>query len=164
MAARGRVAKASRMLDGVFRLWSEQLDLVAESGADLDAGAMWRALETEIGPREEVMAASALLGELIGSAGADRGGGQEQRGGQPVVGVAGSFVFEVVGQRGAGVGGEVHVPGGAALAPHSADLRLFRCPQLGRAVRGELVSVRQPDDVPDAGCPGLARSPWPSCP
>ncbi|MFE9933749.1 hypothetical protein [Streptomyces sp. NPDC005533] len=48
-AARGRVAKASRMLDGVFRLWSEQQDLVAESGADLDAGAMWRALETEIG-------------------------------------------------------------------------------------------------------------------
>jgi hypothetical protein len=60
VAARGRVAKASRMLDGVFRLWSEQLDL--------DAGAMWRALETEIGPREEVMAASALLGELIGPA------------------------------------------------------------------------------------------------
>ncbi|WP_406048686.1 hypothetical protein OG280_06005 [Streptomyces virginiae] len=37
------------MPDGVFRLWSEQQDLVAESGADLDAGAMWRALETEIG-------------------------------------------------------------------------------------------------------------------
>lgn len=68
VAARGRVAKASRMLDGVFRLWSEQLDLVAESGVDLDAGAMWRALETEIGPREEVMAASGLLGELIGPA------------------------------------------------------------------------------------------------
>jgi TnpA family transposase len=29
---------------------------------------MWRALETEIGPREEVMAASVLLGELIGPA------------------------------------------------------------------------------------------------
>ncbi|MDF2256007.1 Tn3 family transposase [Streptantibioticus ferralitis] len=68
LAARPRVAKASRMLDGVFRLWSEQLDLVTESDADLDAGAMWRALETEIGPREEVMAASALLGELIGPA------------------------------------------------------------------------------------------------
>ncbi|MEV7445727.1 Tn3 family transposase [Streptomyces sp. NPDC091204] len=68
LAARPRMAKASRMLDGVFRLWSEQLDLITESGADLDAGAMWRALETEIGPREEVMAASALLGELIGPA------------------------------------------------------------------------------------------------
>ncbi|MFJ1900516.1 Tn3 family transposase [Streptomyces sp. NPDC088115] len=68
LAARPRVAKASRMLDGVFRLWSEQLDLVTESGADLDAGAMWRALEIEIGSREEVMAASALLGELIGPA------------------------------------------------------------------------------------------------
>ncbi|MFF4795559.1 Tn3 family transposase [Streptomyces sp. NPDC001276] len=68
IAARGRVAKASRMLDGVFRLWSEQLDLVAEHEADLDPGAMWRALEAQIGPREEVMAASALLGELIGPA------------------------------------------------------------------------------------------------
>jgi hypothetical protein len=56
------------MLEGVFRLWSEQLDLVAESGADLDAGAMWRALESELGPREEVMAASVLLGELTGPA------------------------------------------------------------------------------------------------
>lgn len=44
------------------------MDLVTESGADLDAGAMWRALEIEIGSREEVMAASALLGELIGPA------------------------------------------------------------------------------------------------
>jgi hypothetical protein len=38
VAARGRMAKASRMLDGVFRLWSE-LDLVAESGADLETRA-----------------------------------------------------------------------------------------------------------------------------
>ncbi|MDV9168577.1 Tn3 family transposase [Streptomyces sp. W16] len=68
LAARPRMARSARMLDGVFRLWSEQLDLLTESGADLDAGAMWRALETEIGPREEVMAASALLGELIGPA------------------------------------------------------------------------------------------------
>lgn len=68
LAARPRMAKSARMLDGVFRLWSEQLDLLTESGADLDAGAMWRALEAEIGPREEVMAASALLGELIGPA------------------------------------------------------------------------------------------------
>ncbi|MCX5417747.1 Tn3 family transposase [Streptomyces sp. NBC_00059] len=66
MAARGQVAKAYRMVDGVFRLWSEQLDLMAASGADLDPGAMWRALETEIGPREEVQAASKLVGELIG--------------------------------------------------------------------------------------------------
>ncbi|MGB8940688.1 MAG: Tn3 family transposase [Streptomyces sp.] len=68
LAARPRMAKASRILDGVFRLWSEQLDLITESGTDLDASAMWRALETAIGPREEVMAASALLGELIGPA------------------------------------------------------------------------------------------------
>lgn len=68
IAARPCMAKASRMLDAVFRLWSEQLDLVTESGTDLDPGAMWRALETEIGSREEVMAASALLGELIGPA------------------------------------------------------------------------------------------------
>ncbi|MFJ6895119.1 hypothetical protein [Streptomyces hokutonensis] len=66
VTARPLLAKASRMLDGVFRLWSEQLDLVAESGADFDAGAMWRALETEIGPREEVMVASALLGNCSG--------------------------------------------------------------------------------------------------
>ncbi|HEY9328469.1 MAG TPA: Tn3 family transposase [Streptomyces sp.] len=66
LAARGQVAKAYRMVDGVFRLWSEQLDLMAASGADLDPGAMWRALETEIGPREEVQAASKLVGELIG--------------------------------------------------------------------------------------------------
>ncbi|MER6599727.1 Tn3 family transposase [Streptomyces parvus] len=66
VAARGQVAKAYRMVDGVFRLWSEQLDLMAASGADLDPGAMWRALETEIGPREEVQAASRLVGELIG--------------------------------------------------------------------------------------------------
>ncbi len=68
IAARPRLARASRVLDRVVRLWSEQLDEVAESGSDLDPGAMWRALETEVGPREEVMAASALLGKLLGPA------------------------------------------------------------------------------------------------
>ncbi|MGR3939003.1 hypothetical protein [Streptomyces sp. BRA346] len=29
-------------------------------GADLDAGPTWRALETEIGPREEVMAVTSV--------------------------------------------------------------------------------------------------------
>ncbi|MFC7884762.1 Tn3 family transposase [Streptomyces sp. NPDC057376] len=65
LAARPRVAKASRMVNGVFRLWSEQLALVEEHGADLDPAAMWRALETEIGPREEVAAAALLLEELL---------------------------------------------------------------------------------------------------
>lgn len=65
VAVRPRVAKASRMVNGVFRLWSEQLDLIAEHGTDFDAGAMWRALETEIGPREEVETAAALLDELL---------------------------------------------------------------------------------------------------
>ncbi len=41
--------------------WSEQLNLVTEHGADLDAAAMWRALETEIGPRDEVESAASLL-------------------------------------------------------------------------------------------------------
>ncbi|MFE4210563.1 hypothetical protein ACFRSX_37180 [Streptomyces goshikiensis] len=60
----GQIAKAYRMVDGVFRLWREPLDLMATSGADLDPGAMWRALETEIVPREEVEAASRLVEEL----------------------------------------------------------------------------------------------------
>jgi hypothetical protein len=38
----------------------------------------------------------------VGSAGADRDGGQEQRG-RGLAGVAGAFVLEVVGERGAGV-------------------------------------------------------------
>ncbi len=66
VAGRQRVVKAFRMVDGVFRLWSEQLDLIAESGTDFDPGAMWRALETEIGPRAEIEAASKLAAEMIG--------------------------------------------------------------------------------------------------
>lgn len=53
------------MLDGVFRLWSVRLDPLPDSGADVEARAMWRALETVTGPREEVMAASALLVEPV---------------------------------------------------------------------------------------------------
>jgi len=66
VAGRARVVKAFRMVDGVFRLWSEQLDLIAESATDFDPGAMWRALETEIGPRAEIEAASKLAAEMIG--------------------------------------------------------------------------------------------------
>ena len=65
LAAKPRLSKASRMVNRVYRLWSEQLALVTEHGADLDPGAMWRALEVEVGPREEVEAAAALLDELI---------------------------------------------------------------------------------------------------
>jgi TnpA family transposase len=65
LAAKPRLAKASRTVTAVYRLWSEQLNLVTEHGADLDAGAMWRALETEIGPRDEVEAAASLLDELL---------------------------------------------------------------------------------------------------
>jgi hypothetical protein len=50
---------------GYQRIQGELLKL---GHPDLDAGAMWRVLETDIGPREEVMAVSALLGELIGPA------------------------------------------------------------------------------------------------
>jgi len=66
VAGRQRVVKAFHMVDGVFRLWSEQLDLIAESGTAFDLGAMWRALETEIGPRAEIEAASKLAAEMIG--------------------------------------------------------------------------------------------------
>ncbi|MFJ8194761.1 hypothetical protein ACIQ8D_34190 [Streptomyces sp. NPDC096094] len=51
LAAKPRLAKASRTVTAVYRLWSEQLSLVTAHGADLDPAAMWRALETEIGPR-----------------------------------------------------------------------------------------------------------------
>ncbi|CAL9417951.1 hypothetical protein [Streptomyces albus] len=47
------------------RGWSEQLDLVAETGADLDAAALFRALEAEVAPRAEVEAAVRLLDELL---------------------------------------------------------------------------------------------------
>ncbi|WP_433345067.1 hypothetical protein ACQP25_23045 [Microtetraspora malaysiensis] len=65
LAARPRLAQASRTVQAAFRLWSGQLDLVAEIGADLDAAAMWRALESEVGPRAEVEAAVRLLDELL---------------------------------------------------------------------------------------------------
>lgn len=52
------------MVNGVFRLWSERLALVEEHGIDLDPAAMWRALETEIGSREQIEAAAALLEQL----------------------------------------------------------------------------------------------------
>ncbi len=65
LASRPRLAKASRTVQAVYRLWSEQLDLVAEAGADLDAAAMFVALETEVGPRAEVEAAARLLDELL---------------------------------------------------------------------------------------------------
>ncbi|MFD8260092.1 hypothetical protein ACFV19_14385, partial [Streptomyces griseoluteus] len=61
LAAKPRLAKASRTVTAVYRLWSEQLNLVTEHGAGLDAAAMWRALETEIGPRDEVESAASLL-------------------------------------------------------------------------------------------------------
>ncbi|MGW1641561.1 Tn3 family transposase [Streptomyces lavendulae] len=65
LASRPRLAKASRAVQAVYRLWSEQLDLVAEAGADVDAAALFRALETEVGPRAEVEAAVRLLDELL---------------------------------------------------------------------------------------------------
>jgi TnpA family transposase len=65
LAARPRLAKASRTVRAAWRLWSEQLDLVAEVGADPDAAAMFRALESEVGPREEVEVAARLLDELL---------------------------------------------------------------------------------------------------
>ncbi|GAA5018959.1 hypothetical protein [Kitasatospora paranensis] len=42
-----------------------QLDLITEAGADLEAPAMLRALEVEVGPRTEVEAAIRLLDELL---------------------------------------------------------------------------------------------------
>ncbi|MCQ4083913.1 Tn3 family transposase [Streptomyces sp. RB6PN25] len=63
LAARPRLAKASRTVRAAWRLWSGQLDLVCEAGADLDAAAMFLALEAEVGPREE--AAARLLDELL---------------------------------------------------------------------------------------------------
>jgi TnpA family transposase len=65
LAARPRLAKASRTVRAAYRLWSGQLALVAETGADLDAAAMWRALESEVAPRKEVEAAAVLLEELL---------------------------------------------------------------------------------------------------
>ncbi|WP_261574656.1 Tn3 family transposase [Frankia gtarii] len=65
LAARPRLAKASRTVWAAFQLWSKQLDLVAEAGADLDAAAMFRALEEEVASREEVEAAARLLDELL---------------------------------------------------------------------------------------------------
>ncbi|MFB6946561.1 Tn3 family transposase [Streptomyces sp. NPDC056237] len=65
LASRPKLAKASRTVQAVYRLWSEQLDLVAEAGADLDAAALFLALETEVGPRAEVEAAVRLLDELL---------------------------------------------------------------------------------------------------
>ncbi len=65
LASRPRLAKASRTVQAVYRLWSEQLDQVAEASADLDAAAMFLALESEVGPRAEVEAAVRLLDELL---------------------------------------------------------------------------------------------------
>ncbi|MGW2826095.1 hypothetical protein ACWC24_34640 [Streptomyces sp. NPDC001443] len=42
LAAKPRLAKASRTVTAVYRLWSEQLNLVTEHGSDLDAATMWR--------------------------------------------------------------------------------------------------------------------------
>ncbi|MFJ6907165.1 hypothetical protein [Streptomyces griseoluteus] len=60
-AAKPRPAKASRTVTAVYRPWSAQPNLVTVRGADLDAAAMWRALETETGPREEAGPAASLL-------------------------------------------------------------------------------------------------------
>ena len=65
LASRPRLARASRTVQAAYRLWSGQLDLVADAGADLDAAAMYRALEEEVGPRSEVEAAVRLLDELL---------------------------------------------------------------------------------------------------
>ena len=65
LAAKPRLAKASRTVTRAYRLWSRQLALVEEYGADVDVAGLWRALETEVGPRGEVEAAAVLLDELL---------------------------------------------------------------------------------------------------
>lgn len=65
LASWPRLARASRTVQAVYRLWFEQLDLVAEAGTDLDAAALLRALEEEVGPRVEVEAVVRLLDELL---------------------------------------------------------------------------------------------------
>ncbi|MGP3691248.1 hypothetical protein ACTVZO_42425 [Streptomyces sp. IBSNAI002] len=65
LASRPRRAKASRTVRAALRLWSGQSDLIAETGADLDAAAMFPALEEEVGPRAEVEAAVRPLDELL---------------------------------------------------------------------------------------------------
>ncbi|CAM5240689.1 hypothetical protein SGLAM104S_06514 [Streptomyces glaucescens] len=51
-------------MQAALRQWSGQLDLVAGTGTDLDAAAMFWALE-EAAPRAEVEAAVRLLDELL---------------------------------------------------------------------------------------------------
>lgn len=64
LAAKPRLAKASRTVTAVYRIWSEQLALVEQHGAAVDVAALWRALE-QVTTREEASKAAAIVEELI---------------------------------------------------------------------------------------------------
>jgi len=59
-----RLEEASRLVTAVWWVLSGELGLVEENGTDLDAAALWRAVES-VAPREEVNAAAATLEELV---------------------------------------------------------------------------------------------------
>ncbi|MEV4095897.1 hypothetical protein [Streptosporangium saharense] len=58
--------KASRLLSRAGRVLIEQLDLVAEAGADLDPVALWTAVIAETGAtRDQALAALEQVDELV---------------------------------------------------------------------------------------------------
>ncbi|MER5321695.1 DUF4158 domain-containing protein [Streptosporangium roseum] len=61
-----KLEKASRLLSRAGRVLVEQLDLVAEAGADLDPAALWTAVTAEAGAsKEQVLAALEQVDELV---------------------------------------------------------------------------------------------------
>ena len=59
-----QLEKASRTLARAAKVLFEELELVETHGADLDAAALWAAVE-EVAPRETVMGAAALVVSLV---------------------------------------------------------------------------------------------------
>ncbi|MFD2353801.1 hypothetical protein ACFSTC_37880 [Nonomuraea ferruginea] len=61
-----KLERASRLLSRAGRVLIEQLDLVAEAGADLDPAALWTAVIAEAGAsKEQVLAALEQVDQLV---------------------------------------------------------------------------------------------------
>ncbi|MEV4895186.1 DUF4158 domain-containing protein, partial [Nonomuraea sp. NPDC055795] len=66
MAMLPKLEKASKLLSRAGRILVQQLDLVAEVGADLDVAALWTAVVAQVGvSKEQVLAALEQVEELV---------------------------------------------------------------------------------------------------
>jgi len=59
-----QLEKASRTLALAAKVLIEELELVEETGADVDVAALWRAVE-EVGPRAQISSAAAMVASLV---------------------------------------------------------------------------------------------------